>query len=71
MSSALPGSRGLILGDIFGKRAGETCTEETDERFLLPRAARRGVLRSEVEDEGRICGDCVAERVIVGLTNGE
>jgi hypothetical protein len=63
-----------MLGEILGRRAGETCTEDMEARFLLPpRAERSGVLRSEVvvEEEGRIRGDCVAEEVVLGLTKGE
>ena len=70
----------MILGDMRGRRAGEMGTEEPEERFLEVevlelRAARRGVFRSEAEEEenllGRICGDCVADLVDIGLMKGE
>ena len=35
---------GFMLGEILGRRAGDTWTDETEERFLLPRAASWGVL---------------------------
>lgn len=55
----------------MGRRAGETCTEEIDERFLLPLGASRGVFLSEVEVLGRIWGLWVADKAVIGLTKGE
>lgn len=62
MSSAerpgVPGNKGLMFGDILGSKAGETATELTLPRFLLPRGANMGVfLRFGVPAPlGRICG---------------
>ena len=50
MSSAdipgVPGSSGLILGDILGRNAGDTCTELTLDLFLLPFGPISGVFRA-------------------------
>lgn len=66
-SPGAPGSRGLILGDIRGSRAGETCTELVDRFLLGPRGAIKGVFRDAVPKEpGRSRGLCVAD-VVPGL----
>lgn len=45
-----PRTSGLMLGEILGRRAGETCTELTLPLFLLPRAASLGVFRTEADE---------------------
>jgi hypothetical protein len=35
----------MRLGEIFGRSAGDACTELTLPRFLAPRGASRGVFR--------------------------
>ena len=42
----VPGRRGLMLGDILGNSAGETCTEPVD-LFLFDRGASWGVFRAD------------------------
>lgn len=39
------GSSGLMLGEIFGRSAGLTCTEVVLLRFLLPRPRGLGSMR--------------------------
>jgi hypothetical protein len=71
VSSAVapPGKRGLIFGEILGRSAGETCTEPTLARFLLPLAARFGVFRTWLvgPDPGASCGLWLAEAAKLGL----
>lgn len=45
MSSAVdpPGSSGLMLGDILGNKAGDTCEELMLALFFAPRGASCGV----------------------------
>lgn len=66
----MPGNSGLILGDILGRSAGETCTELTLDRFRLVLAAKSGVLREFVADSfGVNCGLAVAEEGCEGRVN--
>lgn len=44
------GRRGLMLGDILGSKAGETCTELVD-LFLPVRGAMEIVFRAEGPEE--------------------
>lgn len=57
----------MIFGDILGLKAGETWTELTLARFLLPRAARRGVFLVAEADPGVNSGLWVADMGAGGL----
>jgi hypothetical protein len=70
-SPGAPGSKGLMLGDILGRRAGETCTEPVD-RFLLARGAIFGIFRAVGQVEpGCIKGLWFAEVVPGRLKTGD
>lgn len=57
-----------MLGEILGRRAGETWTELTLPRFLLPLGGSCGVLLPFMDpDPGASSGLCVAEAVPDGL----
>jgi hypothetical protein len=67
----VPGSRGLMLGDILGSSAGDTWTDPVD-RFLLLRAESCGVFRAAgPDDPGRSCGLWVADEIPDDLTMDE
>lgn len=64
----VPGSNGLILGEILGSKAGDTWTEP--ERFLLDRGASWGVFRDVGPvDPGASRGLGLAEAAPEGLGN--
>lgn len=65
----VPGRRGLMLGDILGRNAGDTCTELTLPLLpLLPLAKNCGVLLAEGPDEpGARLGLALADAAAVGF----
>ena len=65
------GSRGLMLGDILGRSAGETWTELEPARFLFTLGANCGVrLAVPVEDDADVsCGLWPKGNAAPGLGN--
>ena len=58
-----------MLGEILGRRAGETWTELTLARFLLPRAVINGVFLVPELGPGNSCGLWVTEAAVIGFVN--
>ena len=58
----------MMLGEILGRRAGETGMELMLPRFLLPRGRSCGVFLAPNPAPARSCGLCVADGVGGGFT---